>query len=140
MFKNMATSLVEKGRVETTHSKAKELRSFAEHLITLGKQGDLHAKRQAFNFLRSRSAVLRLFADLSPRFKDRNGGYTRIFRLGYRHGDSAPMAMIEYLSEVFPAQTEKKDKKDKKDAKAAKKSKEGKETKKEAAGKKKKAA
>lgn len=134
LFKNMATSLVEKGRIETTLSKAKELRSFADHLITLGKKNDLHAKRQAFNFMRSRSAVVKLFAELAPHFKDRNGGYTRIFTLGYRHGDSAPMAVIEYLSEVTQAVMPKEDKKTLK--KAAKKVKA--ETPKKAEGKKKK--
>ena len=101
LFKNMAVSLVEKGRVETTLAKARELRSFADHLVTLGKRNDLHARRQAYSFMRSRTAVQKLFGDLAPRFKDRNGGFTRIFRLGFRHGDSAPMAVIEYLSEVI---------------------------------------
>lgn len=119
LFKNMATSLVEKGRIETTLAKAKELRFFADHLITLGKKNDLHAKRQAFNFMRSRGAVVKLFAELAPHFKDRNGGYTRIFNLGFRHGDSAPMAVIEYLSEVIQTAPTKEDKKASK--KAAKK-------------------
>lgn len=100
MFRNMATSLVEAERVETTLKKAKELRSFADYLITLGKKNDLAARRNALSFLRSKKAVQKLFGEIAPRFKDRNGGYTRVLKLGFRLGDSAPMALIEYLSEA----------------------------------------
>ncbi|MBX7148367.1 50S ribosomal protein L17 [bacterium] len=97
MFKNMAASLIMHERIETTLPRAKELRSFADHLITLGKKNDLAARRQSFNFMRSREAVVKLFDTLAPRFADRNGGYTRVLKLGYRLGDSSPMAIIEYL-------------------------------------------
>lgn len=97
MFRNMATSLVEHERIETTLCNAKEIRSFAENLITLGKKNTLPARREALSFVRSESAVSKIFSQLAPRFAARNGGYTRIMRLGYRHGDSSPMAVIEYL-------------------------------------------
>lgn len=97
MFRNMATSLIQKERLETTLLKAKELRSFADHLITLAKKGDLPARRQALSFVKSKDAVSKLFSELALRFKDRNGGYTRILKTDYRLGDSAPMAFIEYL-------------------------------------------
>lgn len=97
MFRNMATSLVTHERIETTLHKAKELRSIADHMITLGKRGDLHARRQALSFIRSPLVVDKIFSDLALRFKERNGGYTRVLHLGERAGDSAPMALIEYL-------------------------------------------
>lgn len=97
MFRNMATSLVEKERIETTLPKAKELRPFAEHLVTLGKQNTLSSRRAALSFVRSSAVVAKLFSQLAPRYSTRNGGYTRIMQLGYRLGDSAPMAVIEYL-------------------------------------------
>lgn len=97
MFRNMATSLVERERITTTLSKAKELRFFADYLVSLGKQNDLSARRIAIRFVRSRAAMTKIFSDLAPRFKTRHGGYTRILKLGYRHGDGAPMALIEYL-------------------------------------------
>jgi len=116
MFRNMATSLVTHERIETTLHKAKELRSIADNLITLGKRNDLHARKQAFQFIRSDSVVAKLFSDLAPRFKDRNGGYTRVLHLGERVGDAAPMALIEYLPgegaavtpETAPKKREKK--------------------------------
>lgn len=97
LFRNMVTSLILHERMETTLPKAKELRRYADRIITLGKKGTLHARRQAAAFLMTPEAVAKLFNGLSARFKDRSGGYTRIFKLGYRRGDAAPMAMIEYL-------------------------------------------
>ena len=97
MFRNMVTSLIQAERITTTLTKAKELRRFAEKMVTLAKVGSLHARRQAAAFVRSNDAVKKLFAELGPRFQERKGGYTRILKLGTRHGDGAPMAIIEYL-------------------------------------------
>ncbi len=108
MFRNMAASLIKYGRIKTTLDRAKELRGFAERLVTLGKKNTLHAKRQAFDFLRQRDVVKRLFEEVAPAFNGRQGGYTRIFRLGVRAGDAAKVAVIEYLSEVLkPTETGK---------------------------------
>lgn len=97
MLRNMVTSLIELERISTTLPKAKELRRLADRMVTLAKQGSLHARRRAAAVVRSRQAVRKLFDDLGPRFKDRNGGYTRILKLGHRLGDGAPMAFIEYM-------------------------------------------
>ncbi|HKY63037.1 MAG TPA: 50S ribosomal protein L17 [bacterium] len=97
MFRNMVTSLIEAERITTTLAKAKELRRFAEKMVTLAKNGSLHARRQAAAYVRGSSAVQKLFAELGPRFKERQGGYTRILKLGNRLGDGAEMAIIEYL-------------------------------------------
>ena len=97
MLGNMVCSLIEHGRIKTTVSKAKEARPLAEKMITLGKRGDLAARRQAVARLRSKDAVHTLFADVAPRFADRPGGYTRITRIGSRHGDSAEMAFLELV-------------------------------------------
>lgn len=121
LFRNLMQALVDNERIETTLHKAKELRSFADHLITLGKQDTLWARRQAFDFLRCKGKVGKLFSELAPRFKDRNGGYTRVLKLGYRLGDSAAMALIEYLpSEAKQAEGDKP-KTEKKKAPARKK-------------------
>jgi large subunit ribosomal protein L17 len=93
----MATSMVLHERIDTTLPKAKELRSVVEKLITLGKRGDLHARRQAASFFFDDSAVAKVFADLAPRFKNRSGGYTRILRRGNRAGDNAELATIEFV-------------------------------------------
>ncbi len=97
MFRNLATSLVLHERIETTLPKAKELRRVADHLITLAKEGSLHSRRQAAAVLRDPEATKKLFDGLGGRFKDRPGGYTRIFQFGFRRGDGADMAAIEYL-------------------------------------------
>lgn len=110
LFRNMVTALILKDRIETTVPKAKELRRVADRMITLGKEGSLAARRRAAAFVRSPDAVQRLFSQLADRFKVRNGGYTRIIRLGDRHGDSAPMAIIEYLSAETGAATTTKGK------------------------------
>lgn len=97
MFRNMVTSLFEHERIVTTEHKAKELRPIAEKMITLAKRGDLHARRQALSYIRSKSVVAKLFEQIKDQYADRNGGYTRIIRTGNRLGDAAPMAIIELV-------------------------------------------
>lgn len=97
MFRNMVTSLFEHERIVTTTEKAKEIRPIAEKMITLAKRGDLHAKRQAFSYIRSQEVVTKLFDEISGMFADRNGGYTRIIKTGVRQGDAASMAIIELV-------------------------------------------
>jgi large subunit ribosomal protein L17 len=131
MFANMMASLVMHDRIETTLPKAKELKPLAERLITLGKQKTLHARRRAVAIVRDKTAVKKVFDELAVRFEGRDGGYTRIYKLGCRQGDSAPMAVIEYLpseEKVSADDSDKKKsskkaapKKDKKDEKPAKK-------------------
>jgi large subunit ribosomal protein L17 len=99
LLNNMATSLFEHGRVITTEAKAKELRPFAEKLITLARRGDLHARRLVERRIKSRETLSRLFSEIGPRFAARPGGYTRILKLGHREGDGADIARIELLSE-----------------------------------------
>ena len=97
MFANMAASLLRHEQITTTKPKAKDLRKFAEKMITLGKRGTLHARRQAHAFLRDDEIVSKLFDSLAARYKDRPGGYTRVLGAGFRHGDSAEMAVIELV-------------------------------------------
>lgn len=97
MLAGMASDLFRHGRIRTTQAKAKELRPYAERLITKAKQGDLHARRQVLAKLRDRDVVAYLFEEVAPRFADRNGGYTRIYKLDPRKGDNAPMALIELV-------------------------------------------
>ncbi|MBW1637285.1 MAG: 50S ribosomal protein L17 [Deltaproteobacteria bacterium] len=97
MFRNMVTSLFEHERIVTTKEKAKELRPIAEKMITLAKRGDLHARRQALSYIRSKDVVEKLFTDIQEQFADRKGGYTRILQTGNRKGDMAPMAIIELV-------------------------------------------
>ena len=99
MLNNMVTSLFQFDRVETTVAKAKELRPFAEKLITLARRGDLHARRQVERKVRDRAVQGRLFKEIGPRFASRPGGYLRIIKLGHRVGDAAEMARIELLAE-----------------------------------------
>jgi large subunit ribosomal protein L17 len=99
MLRNMATSLFKHDRVVTTHTKAKELRPFAERLITLARRGDLHARRQVQRHIRDRNVAGKLFQEIGPRFAARPGGYTRILRVGHRPGDGAELARIELLGE-----------------------------------------
>jgi large subunit ribosomal protein L17 len=99
MLNNMATSLFEHGRVVTTEAKAKELRPFAEKLITLARRGDLHARRLVERRIKDRDTLGKLFSEIGPRFAARPGGYTRILKLGHRPGDGADVARIELLSE-----------------------------------------
>src|SRR5512143_2061299 len=97
LFRNLVTSLLEHGRLETTEAKAKEIRGIADRMITLGKKGDLAAKRMAFAYIQSRYVVAKLFDTLAPRSANRPGGYTRIIKTRVRNGDSAPMALIELV-------------------------------------------
>jgi large subunit ribosomal protein L17 len=97
MFRNMVTSLLDQERIVTTVPKAKEARRVAEQMITLGKRGDLHARRQAMAYIRSKSIVAKLFDQLSSQYSERHGGYTRIIRTGTRLGDAAPMAILELV-------------------------------------------
>ena len=99
MLANMANSLFINGQIETTLVKAKELRRFAEKLITVGKKGDIHNRRLAFAKLRSRDAVKNLFDVIAPQYAERNGGYTRIYKLGFRRGDAAEMCLIQLVNE-----------------------------------------
>ena len=97
MFANMSAALIEHEQIVTTLPKAKELRSVVDKLISLGKRGDLHARRQAISKIRDVEQVKKLFDTLGPRYKDRNGGYTRVLKAGFRYGDNAPMAVIELV-------------------------------------------
>ena len=97
MLRNIVTSLLDMERIVTTVPKAKEVRRVAEQMITLGKRGDLHARRQAMSDIRSKAVVAKLFDQLSSQYADRQGGYTRIIRTGYRAGDAAPMAILELV-------------------------------------------
>ncbi len=99
LYANLAGSLIEHGRIKTTVTKAKAVKPIAERMITLGRRGDLHARRQAVAFLRSKDVVHKLFAEVAPRFADRPGGYSRIVRLGPRSGDAAEMVYLELLDE-----------------------------------------
>jgi large subunit ribosomal protein L17 len=138
MFRNMVTSLLDKERIRTTLPKAKELRPIAERMITLGKRESLHARRQALAFIQDPGVVTKLFGILAPRFSQRNGGYTRIIRLGFRQGDGAPMAIIELIGSEFKsekAEDEKGKKKGKKKKESDAKEPEAKRPKKEKAAK-----
>ena len=97
MFANMANALIKHEQIKTTLPKAKELRRVADRLITLGKKGGLHRRRQAFAQLRDDAMVAKLFDTLAERYQDRPGGYTRVLKAGFRYGDSAPMAIIELI-------------------------------------------
>ena len=97
LYSNLAGALIEHGRIKTTVAKAKAVKPFAEQMITLGKRGDLHARRLALAELRSQDVVHQLFADVAPRFADRPGGYTRIVKLGPRLGDAAEMVYLELV-------------------------------------------
>jgi len=103
MMANLATELFRHGRIRTTHAKAKTVQPIAERLITLAKRGDLHSRRQVLQVIRDKDVVHRLFADVGPAFSERNGGYTRVLRLGARKGDAAPMALIELVDDVAGA-------------------------------------
>lgn len=103
MFANMAASLIKHEQIVTTLPKAKELRPYVEKLVTLAKRGDLHARRQAISKVRDVSQVGKLFAALGPRYASRNGGYVRVLKAGFRHGDNAPMAVIEFVDRDLAA-------------------------------------
>jgi len=100
MMANLATELFRHGRIQTTHAKAKTVQPIAERMITLAKRGDLHSRRQVLQTIRDKDVVHKLFADVGPAFNERNGGYTRVLKLGPRKGDAAPMALIELLDSI----------------------------------------
>ena len=107
MFRNMVVSLLQHERIKTTLAKGKELRGWADRIISLGKQGTLHARRRAFALLRDEGIVKRLFDQIAPKFKDREGGYTRIYRLGWRQGDGAPLSLVELVTFAHPEEKKK---------------------------------
>jgi large subunit ribosomal protein L17 len=151
MFRNMLVSLLQYERIKTTLAKGKELRSWADRIISLGKKGTLHAKRRAFALLRDKGIVKKLFDDIAPKLKDREGGYTRVYKMGWRQGDGAPMSLVELvtfshpeekkkstlkkakevLEKVTPKKKEKEKKKEKKEKKVKKEGKEAPKKKKE---------
>ncbi len=112
MFRNMVTSLFEHGRIQTTDAKAKELRRWADRMVTLAKRGDLHARRQALAVMRDKTVVHKLFEEAADRFGDRVGGYTNVVKIGRRRGDAAPISLVELVTPK-----EKKEQKKKKTAK-----------------------
>ena len=103
MFANMACALIKHEQITTTLPKAKDLRPIVEKLVTLGKRGDLHARRQAIAQMRDLAMVKKLFEVIGPRYKDRDGGYTRVMKAGFRYGDSAPVAVIEFVDRDIEA-------------------------------------
>ncbi len=111
MFRNMVTSFLKHERISTTDAKAKELRPIAEKMITLGKKGDLNAIRQAASFIRDKKVVSKLFTVIAPRYKDREGGYTRIIKVGQRLGDASPQSVIELVEEKINKKVVKKESK-----------------------------
>jgi large subunit ribosomal protein L17 len=100
LYANLTASLIEHGRIRTTETKAKAVRPIAEKMITLGRDGSIHARRQALAYLRTQEVVHMLFSEVAPRFRDRPGGYTRVVKLGPRQGDAAPMAYLELVDYV----------------------------------------
>ena len=107
MFRNMVVSLLQHERIKTTLAKGKELRSWTDKIITLGKKGTLHARRQAFALLRNEGIVKKLFDEIAPKLKDREGGYTRIYKMGWRHGDGAPLSLVELVTFSSPEEKKK---------------------------------
>jgi large subunit ribosomal protein L17 len=107
MFRNMLVSLLQHERIKTTLAKGKELRSWADRIISLGKQGTLHARRRAFALLRNEGIVKKLFNEIAPKLKDREGGYTRVFKLGWRQGDAAPLSLVELVTFAHPEEKKK---------------------------------
>ena len=108
LYSGLAGALIEHGRIRTTEAKAKAVRPIAEQMITLGRRGDLHARRQALAYLRSQEVVHRLFSEVAPRFADRPGGYSRIVKLGPRLGDSADMVYLELVDYSPPGALERR--------------------------------
>ena len=107
MFRNMVVSLLQYERIRTTLAKGKELRGWADRIISLGKQGTLHARRRAFALLRDKGIVKKLFDEIAPKFKDRQGGYTRVYKLGWRQGDGAPLSLVELVTYAAPEEKKK---------------------------------
>ncbi|MBM4404128.1 MAG: 50S ribosomal protein L17 [Candidatus Cloacimonetes bacterium] len=111
MMRNLVKSIIDHGRITTTLAKAKEMRRFVERVITYGKKNTVHARRLAYSVLGDRDLVKKVFDEIAPAMNDRNGGYTRVLKAGFRKGDSAPLAIIEFVVET--AKPETKPKKDK---------------------------
>jgi large subunit ribosomal protein L17 len=107
MFRNMLVSLLQHERIRTTLAKGKEFRSWVDRMITLGKKGTLHARRQAFALLRNHEMVKKLFDEIAPKLKHREGGYTRIYKMGWRQGDGAPLSLIELATFSHPEEKKK---------------------------------
>lgn len=121
MFRNMATDLLRNGKINTTDTRAKEIRRVVEKLVTLGKNGSLHARRKALGYIRDRAVVEKLFSELAQRYMERPGGYTRIVKLGYRRGDNAPISLIELVTEEYKAKRKRRKAKPKAEAESAQK-------------------
>ena len=119
MLRGMVTLLLENGQIETTLTRAKEVRSIAEKMITLGKKNTLASRRAALAFITKEDVVTKVFNELAPLYAERNGGYTQIFKLGPRRGDGAEMAIVKLIDYVKPSADEKKSKKDKKEDKVS---------------------
>jgi large subunit ribosomal protein L17 len=111
LFRNLVLALIRHGRIRTTDAKAKELRRYADRMVTLGKHGDLSARRRAFAFIQSRDAVKKLFDEIAPQFKDRPGGYTRVIKFGFRRGDAADLSIVEFTGTSEEAKAKKPRKK-----------------------------
>jgi len=107
MFRNMLVSLLQHERIRTTLAKGKEFRSWADRMISLGKKGTLHARRQAFALLRNHEMVKKLFDEIAPKLKGREGGYTRIYKMGWRQGDGAPLSLVELATFSHPEEKKK---------------------------------
>lgn len=97
MLRNLVTSLLKHGRIETTEARAKETKKIAEKIITLAKRGDLHARRQVLAYVTEKEVVKNVFEDIAPKYQERSGGYTRMYKLGPRRGDAAPMVILELI-------------------------------------------
>jgi large subunit ribosomal protein L17 len=121
LFRNLVTSLLQHEHVRTTDAKAKELRRFADRMITLGKRGTLHARRQALSYIRSRAVVTKLFDEIATRFRERPGGYTRLVKVGSRHGDAASMSVVELTDRGETARVEAERKRERRRRRAEKK-------------------
>ena len=119
LYANLTASLIEHGRIRTTETKAKAVRPIAEKMITLGRDGSIHARRQALAYLRTQEVVHRLFAEVAPRFRNRPGGYTRVVKLGPRPGDAAPMAYLELVDYLPAAAPERSERREREQAEAA---------------------
>ena len=120
MFRNMVTSLLDHERVYTTTAKAKEIRRWADWMITLGKRGDLHARRQVLQVIRDKQVIHKLFTDLAQRYQARSGGYTRTVKVGFRPGDGAAISLVELVTRETEKKKKKRKRKEKKTAPAAK--------------------
>lgn len=118
LFRNLVTSFIRHERIETTEAKAKEIRAIADKMISLGKRGDLHARRMAAAYLLDKEVVSFLFADVAPRFQNKNGGYTRLIKTRVRHGDGAPMVILELTEAKKIEKAVKKERKQKKQKEA----------------------